>query len=90
MQFNKGTCKVLPLGRNSPRHLHSLGAAQLESSLGENDLGVKVDTKLYISQQCALAAKNANGVLSCIRRSIASYLREVLLPLCSLGVHGTG
>jgi len=42
-----------------------------------------VDKKLTMSQQCALVAKKANGNLGCIKKSAASRLREVLLPLYS-------
>ena len=76
MKFNKCKCKVLHLGRNNPMHQYRLGTCS-----AERGLGVLVDNKLTMSQQCVLAAKKANGVPGCIKKSVASRTREVLLPL---------
>ena len=44
-------------------------------------LGVLVDNRSTMSQQHALAAKKTSGILGCIKRSVGSRWREVLLPL---------
>ncbi|GAB0179162.1 mitochondrial enolase superfamily member 1 [Grus japonensis] len=83
LKFSKSKCRVLNLGKNNPKHQYRLEVDLLGSSTVEKDLGVLVDSKLSMSQQHALVAKAANGVLGCIKKSVASRSREVILPLYS-------
>ncbi|PKU34373.1 rna-directed dna polymerase from mobile element jockey-like [Limosa lapponica baueri] len=53
-----------------PDGMHLLGSDLLESTSEEKDLGVLVDDRITMSQQCALVAKKPKGILGCIRKSI--------------------
>ena len=60
-------------------HQYRLGADLLERSSVEKDLCVLGDIRLAMSQQCALVAKKANGILGCIKKRAARSSREMIL-----------
>jgi len=83
MKFNKAKRKVLHMDRGNPKHKYRLGREWIERSPEGEDLGVLVDEKLSMTQQCVLAAQKASCALGCIPSSVGSRVREGVLPLCS-------
>ena len=53
----------------------------MRASPEEKDLGMLIDEIFNMSWQCVLAAQKSNHVPTCIKKSVTSRSREVILPL---------
>ncbi|KAF4805047.1 hypothetical protein TURU_002463 [Turdus rufiventris] len=68
---------------NNPLQCYMLGMVWLDSAQVERDLGVLVNSRMDMSQQCAHEPAEGQWPLAWIRNGVASRRREVILPLYS-------
>lgn len=85
MAFKKVKGLVPHLGRNNPMQRYKLGEGWLESCPAEKHTQVPVNSPLNGSQQRAQVAKEANGIVACIKSSRGQQDQESDCPL----VHST-
>ncbi|RMC10229.1 hypothetical protein DUI87_13031 [Hirundo rustica rustica] len=82
MKFNKSKCRVLHFGHNNPLQRYRLGTVWLDSAQEERDLGVLVTAADHEPAVCP-GGQEGQWHLVCIKNSVASRSREVILPLYS-------
>ena len=70
-------------GIRPSQHGFTKGKSCLTDLISFYNLVTHLVTRLNMSQQCAQVAKKAIGILACIRSSVASRNREVIIPLYS-------
>jgi len=80
LKFNKAKCRVLHFGHITPCNATGLGRSGWKAAWQKSILEL-VGSRLSMSQQCARVAKKTNVMLACIRNSVASRSREVIVSL---------
>ena len=80
MKFNKSKSKVFHLGHGNLHYQYKLRDVRIKHKPGTVSGGIG---KLDLSKQCAHAAQKDNRTLGCIKTSMVSRSRTVILHLCA-------
>lgn len=73
--------------KGQPCLYYRLGNERMVNCPAERDLGILVDSKLNVRQQCALAAKRAKCTLGCIKHGRAVWAVGGVVLLCTSWSH---
>lgn len=83
MKLQKGQSKFLPLGRTNAGEQDMVLSDRVAGSFAKQDLVLLLESKLTMSQQCSLAAKEATRLQEGMGKSVASTMRKALRHLSS-------
>ncbi|KAK4823752.1 hypothetical protein QYF61_006048 [Mycteria americana] len=75
--FRKAKCQVLHFSHNDPMQHYRLGEEWLESCPAEKDLGVLVNSRLNMNQQCAQLALVRPHLEYCVQFWAPHYKRDI-------------
>jgi hypothetical protein len=81
MEFNVEKCSCLHFGHSNPNFTYELNTTPIPSRSSEKDLGVIVSDNLKFSEHCSAAARKAQFVLWCLRRTIKNLSKPIFLQL---------
>ena len=60
---------------------YEMGGTILSKTVKEKDLGVTMNCKMKVSEQCRIAASKGNQVLGIIRRNVTYKENSLIVPL---------
>ena len=81
MLFNYGKCKCLHTGPGNTGMNYEMEETVLSKTVKEKDLGVTMNANMKVSEQCRIAACEANQVHGMIRRNITYKEKSLIVPL---------
>ena len=81
MLFNFGKCKCLHTGPGNTGTNYEMGGTILSKTMKEKDLGVTMNSKMKVTEQCRIAASKGNQVIGMIWRNITYKENSLIVPL---------
>ena len=81
MEFNKGKCKVMHIGRKNPKFDYFIDNVKLQTIDTEKDLGILTSNTLKPSLHCQEAARKSNFVLNQTLKAFHYRDKTVFLQL---------
>jgi len=91
MQLNDGKCAVVHIRKRNPNNSYMISKpdgtrAELQSSVSERDLGVKVDNELAFNEHIRATTSKANSVIGMLKNTFVCRDVDMWIKLYVLSV----